>query len=61
MDITEKQKILDNLQKQGYTAIFHDGILYFSDIAFSEAERIVKEIGYRGSYGVRAKKEEIYE
>ena len=58
MDLTEKQKLIENLQKQGYTAIFHDGILYFSDITFLEAERIVKEVGYRGSYGVRAKKEE---
>lgn len=59
MDITEKQKILDNLQKQGCNAYFQDGILYFTGIEFSEVERIVVEIGYRGSYGVRQKKEEI--
>lgn len=57
MDLSEKQKLIEKLQKKGYNAYFHDGILYFSNIAFSEIEKIVKEVGYRGSYGLKQDKE----
>lgn len=54
-----RNEIINNLLNMGYAVHSQDGILYFFDITFSQAKELVTKLEYRGSYGVRQKKEEM--
>lgn len=53
-----KKELVEKLTKLGYTTELINGIPYIYEIPFSECEKIIKELGYTGSYGVKKNKPE---
>lgn len=54
----EKLEIIQELQNQGYTAIEDKGIImvtYQGKDVFNEIKDIVRNLGYRGSFGTKKK------
>ena len=48
-----KKELVSKLTELGYTAEIVNGVPIIYEILFSEAEKIIKELGYIGSYGVK--------
>lgn len=53
-----KKELVNKLTELGYTAELINGIPYIIGMPYAEADRIVKELGYIGSYGVKKNKPE---
>ena len=51
-----KKELIEKLVAMGYEAEIVDGIPYIFNLPYSKASKLIKEIGYRGSYGVKEKK-----
>lgn len=52
-----KKELIDKLASMGYEAEMIDGIPYIFNLPYLKASKIIKEIGYKGSYGVKDRKE----
>lgn len=52
-----KKELIEKLASMGYEAEMIDGIPYIFNLPYSKASKIIKEIGYKGSYGVKDRKE----
>lgn len=52
-----KKELIEKLVAMGYEVEIVDGIPYIFNLPYSKASKIIKEIGYRGSYGVKDRKE----
>lgn len=52
-----KKELIDKLVSMGYEAEMVDGIPYIFNLPYSKASKIIKEIGYKGTYGIRERKE----
>lgn len=52
-----KKELIEKLVSMGYEADMIDGIPYIFNLPYSKASKIIKEIGYKGSYGVKDRKE----
>lgn len=50
-----KKELIDKLVAMGYEAGLIEGIPYIFNLPFPKAEKLIKEIGYKGSYGVKRK------
>lgn len=55
----DKQEVLQELGKRGYKAKIQDGIIYINNNInnFKKIGKVMAEIGYKGSYGVRPERE----
>lgn len=52
-----KTELVAKLIELGHQAELIDGIPYILNMPYAKAGKIVKELGYRGSYGVKNRKE----
>ena len=52
-----KKELIDKLVSMGYEADMIDGIPYIFNLPYSKASKVIKVIGYKGSYGVKDRKE----
>lgn len=50
-----KQEFIEKLTQLGYEAELIDGIPYILNESYSKAEKIVKELGYKRTYGIKNK------
>ena len=50
-----KQELIDKLRTLGYQAEIVEGIPYIFNLPYSKADKVIKELGYKGSYGVKRK------
>lgn len=48
-----KQDLILKLTEMGYEAQLIDGIPYILNASYSKADKIIKELGYKRSYGVK--------
>ena len=48
-----KQELIDKLRALGYQAEIIEGIPYIFNVPYSKADKVIKELGYIGSYGVK--------
>ena len=58
MEIRDKRTFINKLIEMGYFADMQDGIPYIYNVPFAKAEELVKELGYKGSFGVKKKEEQ---
>lgn len=49
----DKLELVIKLTEMGYKAEIIDGIPYIISLNYTQAEKLVKELGYKGSYGIR--------
>lgn len=49
----KKQELIDKLRALGYQAEIVEGIPYIFNVPYFKADKIIKELGYKGSYGVK--------
>lgn len=49
----DKLELVIKLTEQGYKAELIDGLPYIIGLSYPQAEKLVKELGYKGSYGIR--------
>lgn len=52
-----KKELIDKFVAMGYEAEMIDGIPYIFSLPYLKASKIIKEIGYKGTFGVRDRKE----
>lgn len=52
-----KQELIEQLKAMGYETEIVEGIPYIFNLPYPKADKIIKEIGYIGSYGVKDRKE----
>ena len=55
MDRLSKQELIDKLIDLGYQAGIEEGIPFIYNLPYPKADKIIKELGYIGSYGVKRK------
>lgn len=48
-----KQELILKLTEMGYKTQIIDGIPYILNISYSKADKVIKELGYKRSYGVK--------
>ena len=58
MEISNQRKFVNKLNEMGFSADMQDGIPYIYNVPFAKAEELVKELGYKGSFGVKKKEEQ---
>lgn len=49
----DKLELIIKLTEQGYKAELIDGLPYIIGLNYQQTEKLVKELGYKGSYGIR--------
>lgn len=49
----DKLELVIKLTEMGHKAELIDGLPYIIGLNYSQAEKLVKELGYKGSYGIR--------
>lgn len=49
----DKLELVIKLTEMGYKAEIIDGLPYILNVSYTQAEKLVKELGYKGSYGIR--------
>ena len=54
-----KEELVNKLVELGYQAEMIDNIPYVLNVTYSKASKIVKEIGYVGTYGVKNGKGDV--
>lgn len=54
-----KEELVTKLIELGYQAELIDNIPYVLNVTYSKASKIVKEIGYVGTYGVKNGKGDV--
>lgn len=52
-----KKELIDKLVAMGYEAEMIDGIPYIFNLPYSKANKLIKEIGYKGTFGVKDRKD----
>ena len=52
-----KKELIGKLASMGCEADMIDGIPYIFNLSYFKASKIIKEIGYKGTFGVRERKE----
>lgn len=50
-----KQELIDKLVAMGYEAEIVEGIPYIFNLPYSKADKLIKELGYKCSYGIKRK------
>ena len=50
-----KQELVDKVKSMGYETELIEGIPYIFNLPYPKADKIIKELGYKGSYGVKRK------
>ena len=50
-----KQELIDKLIDLGCQAEIVEGVPYIFNLPYPKADKIIKELGYKGSYGVKRK------
>lgn len=48
-----KLELIIKLTEQGYKTELIDGLPYIIGLNYPQAEKLVRELGYKGSYGIR--------
>lgn len=48
-----KLELIIKLNEMGHKAELIDGLPYIIGVNYTQAEKLVKELGYKGSYGIR--------
>ena len=54
----DKNKLITKVIELGHRAEIIDGIPYIINMPYSNADKLIKELGYVGSYGVKNRKED---
>lgn len=54
-----KEELVNKLIELGYKAELIDNIPYLYNISYSKADKVIKDIGYIGTYGVKNGRGEI--
>lgn len=49
----DKLELIIKLTEMGYKAELIDGLPYIIGLNYQQTEKLVKELGYKGSYGIR--------
>lgn len=50
-----KKELVEKLAAMGYETELIDGIPYIFNLPYTKADKLIKELGYKGSYGVKRK------
>ena len=50
-----KQELVDKVKSMGYETGIEEGIPFIYNLPYPKADKIIKELGYKGSYGVKRK------
>ena len=50
-----KQELIEQLKTMGYEAEIVEGIPYIFNLPYPKADKIIKDLNYKGSYGVKKK------
>lgn len=56
----DKLELIIKLTEMGYKAELIDGLPYIIGLNYPQAEKLIKEIGYKGSYGVKRRSNKNY-
>lgn len=48
-----KQELILKLTEIGYETQLIDGIPYILNVSYSKADKVIKDLGYKRSYGVK--------
>ena len=48
-----KQELVDKVKSMGYETGIEESIPFIYNITYPKAHKIIKELGYKGSYGIR--------
>ena len=49
----DKLELIIKLTELGYKAEIIDGLPYILNVTYPKADKLIRELGYKGSYGVR--------
>lgn len=53
--VVSKIDLVNKLIELGYQAEVVEGVPYLYNLPYAKADKIIKKLGYKGSYGVKRK------